>query len=125
MDFYKIEERRPKGESLELHPAFTFTRSKDLMVRANDFYAIWDEEKGLWSTDEFDVIRLVDKDLSEARDKKKETFDGKIVVKWMHDSNSNSWYQFQYQSDRYYTPQNLLLSYLAWQNHRRDSYRWW
>jgi hypothetical protein len=33
------------------------------MVRGRSFYAIWDEKKGLWSTDEYDVQRLVDEDL--------------------------------------------------------------
>ena len=95
MDFYRIEARQQKGQVLELHPAFTFRRSKDLMVRANSFYAIWDEKANLWSTDEFDVIRLIDEDLALALDDKKKTFDGTVVVKWMHASDSNSWYQFQ------------------------------
>ena len=33
------------------------------MVRGKSFYAIWDENKGMWSTDEYDVQRLVDSDL--------------------------------------------------------------
>lgn len=30
------------------------------MIRGGDFYAIWDEESGLWSTDEDDATRLID-----------------------------------------------------------------
>jgi phage/plasmid-associated DNA primase len=33
------------------------------MVRGRSFYAVWDEEAGLWSKDEYDVQRLVDEDL--------------------------------------------------------------
>ena len=33
------------------------------MVQGGNFYAIWDEEKELWSRDEYDVQRLVDEDL--------------------------------------------------------------
>ena len=33
------------------------------MVRGRSFYAVWDEGKGLWSTDEYDIQRLVDEDL--------------------------------------------------------------
>ena len=40
-------------------------RSKDLMVRGRSFYAIWDEQKQMWSTDESDVQRLVDQELDE------------------------------------------------------------
>src|SRR5690348_4602600 len=33
------------------------------MVRGGSFYAVWDEQKGMWSTNEFDVQRIVDTDL--------------------------------------------------------------
>ena len=46
-----------------IFPDFSVIRSKDLMTRGNDFYAIWDEEAGLWSTDEQTAIRLIDKQL--------------------------------------------------------------
>ena len=65
MDFYKIKERSTKNGVVEVYPDFRVMRSKDLMVRGKAFYAIWDEEAGLWSTDEYDVQRLVDQKLYE------------------------------------------------------------
>lgn len=62
MDFFKVQVRETK-HGVEIAPAFRVGRSKDLMVRARAFYAIWDEERGLWSTDEYDVARLVDREL--------------------------------------------------------------
>lgn len=64
MDFYKIRTKELKDGTLVVYPDFTVGRSKDLMVRGKSFYAIWDEELGLWSTDEYDVQRLVDADLN-------------------------------------------------------------
>jgi len=46
-----------------MFPDWIIGRSKDLMVRGKSFYAIWDEKKGLWSTDEYDVQRIVDEEL--------------------------------------------------------------
>ena len=43
-----------KGE-LETRPEFQVRPSQDLMIRGGDFYAIWDETAGLWSTDEYDI----------------------------------------------------------------------
>lgn len=63
MDFYRINTKELKDGTLQLYPDFIVGRSKDLMVRGRSFYAIWDEEKGLWSTDEYDVVRLVDAEL--------------------------------------------------------------
>lgn len=60
MDFFQISTKEARGGVLEVFPDFTVGRSKDLMVQGQSFYAIWDEEKGLWSRDEYDVTRLVD-----------------------------------------------------------------
>lgn len=54
-----------KDGSLILSPNFVVGKSKDLMVRGRSFYAIWDEEAGLWSTDEYDVARIVDREMQE------------------------------------------------------------
>ena len=63
MDFYRIVERSAKNGVIEIYPDFQVCRSQDLMIRGKSFYAIWDEDRGFWSTDEYDVQRLVDKDL--------------------------------------------------------------
>lgn len=71
MDFYKILERsiaRGRGDkkeiiSIDIYPDFIVGRSKDLMIRGKSVYAVWDDEKGLWSQDEYDVQRLVDADM--------------------------------------------------------------
>jgi hypothetical protein len=64
MDFFQVCTKETRGGIVEVYPDFTVGRSKDLMVRGQAFYAIWDEEKGLWSTDEYDVARLVDRAIS-------------------------------------------------------------
>ena len=44
----------------EIYPKFVIKKSTDLMIRGGDFYAVWVEDLGLWSTDEDELIRLVD-----------------------------------------------------------------
>jgi len=63
MDFYTISQKQLKSGEIQLYPDFVVGRAKDLMVRGQAFYAVWDEERGLWSTDEYDVQRLVDEHL--------------------------------------------------------------
>ncbi len=94
MDFYRIRERSVKRDSVEVYPDFIVKRSKDLMIRGRSFYAIWDEEKGLWSTDEYDVQRIVDKELREYRSKM--STDDRVTVKLMEGfSSSNSWLNYR------------------------------
>lgn len=89
MDFYKICERESKDGSIEVYPDWIIGRSKDLMVRGRSFYAIWDEEKGLWSTDEYDVQRLVDQDLD--RHIAEKTNERSYRPQYMKSFSSNRW----------------------------------
>lgn len=93
MDFYRIKERQARNGITDVYPDFRVTRSKDLMVRGRQFYAIWDETTGLWSTDEYDVQRLVDASLR----KHEETMEseGPVNLKLLSDFSSNSWLQFR------------------------------
>ena len=95
MDFFKIKERSTKRGVLEVYPDFRVCRSKDLMVRGKSFYAIWDEEQGIWSTDEYDVQRLVDAELLKHKEKAKARTDEIVQIKLMSDFSSNSWSAFR------------------------------
>jgi hypothetical protein len=99
MDFFQICVREiesgPKKGTMELYPDFKIGRSKDLMVRGKSFYAIWDEEQQLWSTDEYDVQRLVDKALYEYSEKHKAASGISYAVKYLRSASSGGWYQFR------------------------------
>lgn len=50
---------------VQVYPKFkTYPASQDLMIRGGDFYAIWIEERGLWSTNEDDALSLIDNELT-------------------------------------------------------------
>ena len=91
MDFYHIKERSTKSGVIEVYPDFKVGRSKDLMVRGKSFYAIWDQAREMWSTDEYDVQRLVDEDLLDYKEKLSKRFDGSIQIKYMSEFSSRSW----------------------------------
>lgn len=95
MDFYTIKARSAKNGVTEVYPDYKIGRSKDLMVRGKAFYAIWDEAKGLWSTDEYDVQRLVDEDLHRYAEDLRTRVEGRVDVKYLGDFSSSSWLQFR------------------------------
>jgi hypothetical protein len=95
VDFYQILVRETKEKELELYPDFVVGRSEDLMVQGGRFYAIWDEEKGLWSRDEYDVQRLVDEDLRQEAARRQKGSNQKYIVRYMKSFNSNSWAKFR------------------------------
>jgi hypothetical protein len=64
VDFFKIATRSPKRGVTEIYPKFIIRKSQDLMIRGGDFYAVWLEDKGLWSTDEDDLIDVIDNALT-------------------------------------------------------------
>ena len=96
MDFYQIKERSPKPGTIEVYPDFVVSRSKDLMVRGGGFYAIWDEEKQIWSTDEYDVPRLVDAELFEYKKQLAAKTEASVIrVKTLKDFSNKGWSEFK------------------------------
>lgn len=65
MDFFKIQEKMLNHGGIEIAPDFQVKLANDFMARGKSFYAVWREDLGLWSTNEFDVATLVDKELFE------------------------------------------------------------
>ena len=92
MDFYKICERTTKKDAREVYPEFIIKKSKDLMIRGKDFYAVWNEENGLWSTNAYDICQIIDNDLREYRSHMDTT--DKVSVKWCSNLSSSSWLNF-------------------------------
>ena len=98
LDFLKIATRSPKKGVVEIYPKFLMTKSTDLMIRGRDFYAIWNEERGLWSTEELDALRMIDAALDEfARDFKPRDPEDSVHVLHMWDSENcmiDRWHKY-------------------------------
>jgi hypothetical protein len=93
VDFYTVQVDEKKDGGLTLTPNFIVGRSKDLMVRGGSFYAVWDEEAGLWSTDEYDIARLIDEDLRKYAEEK---FPGQnVTIKSMTNYNNKAWLNYR------------------------------
>lgn len=84
-------EQNEKTGKTTITPNFLVGRSKDLMIRGRSFYAIWNEEAGLWSTDEYDVGRLVDEEMWRLAN---EQYPG-ASVRSLQNFNSKSWSMFR------------------------------
>lgn len=66
-----ILEKPKPGGAIEIYPAFIVRKSKDLMIKGQDFYAIWLEEEQKWSEVEQDALDLIDRELELYADKKR------------------------------------------------------
>lgn len=97
MDFFKISCQKKKS-ALMIYPKFRVCRSKDIMVRGGSFYAIWDEEAGLWSTNEHDVARIIDQEMMfqcERYSSLPEVNDDEVHVSFMADYSTGSWDKYR------------------------------
>lgn len=93
MDFLRIHTKEKRSGREEMYPGFIIhDKVEDLMVRGGAFYAIWDEERGLWSTNEFDVQRLVDQALWDEAKKYPGT---QYDVKELSNSDSGYWKKYK------------------------------
>jgi phage/plasmid-associated DNA primase len=97
IDFLMISTRSTKRGVIEIYPKFIIKKSSDLMIRGGDFYAIWIEERGLWSTDEQDALQLIDRELDKYAEENKRAFDANVKVLHMWDAESgmiDSWHKY-------------------------------
>lgn len=97
LDFLMISTRSRKNGLTEIYPKFVINKSNDLMIRGRDFYAIWDKDRGFWSLDEQDALRLIDLELDEYAKENSTRFDGNVKVLHMWDSESgmiDKWHKY-------------------------------
>ena len=96
IDFLKIATRNVRS-GIEIYPKFVIKKSSDLMIRGRDFYAIWVEERGLWSTDEQDALQLIDQELTKFASEYNEKHGVTARVLFMWDAESgmiDSWHKY-------------------------------
>ena len=97
IDFLMIATRTGKRGVIEIYPKFIIKKSKDLMIRGSDFYAVWLEERGLWSTDEQDALQLIDRELDLYVQEHKQTMTDGFRVLHMWDAESgmiDNWHKY-------------------------------
>ena len=98
VDFLIISMRNTKN-GVEIYPKFRlYPKSQDLMIRGGDFYAVWIEELGLWSTNEDDALSIIDSELRKYSDNyKKKHPDAQVNVLYTWDSTTGSidaWHKY-------------------------------
>lgn len=110
-DFFKIcvseTQKKDKPKSITIAPKFIINnKSQDLMIRGGDFYAVWDDSIGLWSTKEGTVNEIIDREIHKKIDEVEKDHDGmdiSIVPKYMWDSDSGSidkWHKYVQKQSR-------------------------
>ena len=103
LDFISISTRSKSKGIVEIYPKFIIKKSSDLMIRGRDFYAIWVEERELWSTDEQDAIQLIDRELRRYYEENKDKIEGIPKVLYLWDAESgmiDTWHRYCQQQMR-------------------------
>ena len=97
LDFFIISTRSVKKDLVEIYPKFIIKKSSDLMIRGGDFYAIWNEETKLWSTDEQDAVRLIDREIKKYYEENKNKFNCNVRALYLWDADSgmiDKWHKY-------------------------------
>ena len=98
IDFLMISTRSTKRGIIEIYPKFIIRNpSRHLMIRGGDFYAVWVEQKGLWSTSEQDAVDIIDGELDRyAKEHAKDFENGyKILHLWDAESGMiDVWHKY-------------------------------
>lgn len=120
LDFVSIELIEKKNQTV-LRPSFHVGKSKDLMIRGHDFYAIWDESCQEWSTDEYRVAEMIDRELNDYLQSQDRP--SGMQVEWMKDFDSGrwtSWRRYLRDAPDNYHELNLSVKFLNDEIHKED-----
>lgn len=124
MDFYRITVREEKdGAQLIFADWIIDSKVTDILVNRGAFQAVWDENAGLWSTDEYDVARLVDRELRafEAEYLKAHP-EATTRVRLLRDSSTKGWMDFQNYLSRLPQKRQDLNPKLVFENTEVDKF---
>ncbi len=98
IDFLMISTRSTKRGIIEIYPKFIVRNpSQHLMIRGGDFYAVWVEEKGLWSTSEQDAVDIIDAELDKYAKENAAHFEAGYRVLHLWDAESgmiDRWHKY-------------------------------
>ena len=98
IDFITISTRTVRRNIVEVYPKFIIKKSSDLMIRGGDFYAVWVEERKLWSTNEQDAVDIIDSELKKFADdyrSRYEDLDVRVLYLWDSESGMiDSWHKY-------------------------------
>lgn len=115
LDFLLINTTTENGMPV-LSPDFSVQQSEDLMIRGKDFYAVWVEERGLWSTVEQDALDMIDAELEAAANDYEARYGRRPKVKYMRVSSTRSiqqWHTFCQRDQRdHYHPLDENLTFM-------------
>lgn len=95
MDFYEIKERALKSGTTEVRPAWRVLRFKDLMIRGKSFYAVYNPETHFWSTEEYDLMRIVDADVARHFKETSERVEGSVWPRYLGDYDSKTYSDYK------------------------------
>ena len=111
-----IATRSTKRGVVEIYPKFKIMKSNDLMIRGGDFYAIWLEDRGFWSTEEQDALQLIDKELDRYAKENRHKYEDNVKVLYMWDSENgmiDRWHKYcqkHMRDDYHMLDENLIFS---------------
>lgn len=95
LDFLTIEATTFGKHQVRIEPNFIVTEhpESDLMIKGGDFYAIWDEKRKMWSTNQVDCCRIIDPLVQKFADQY-ETEKTKDVL-LMRNFSTDKWMEFR------------------------------
>lgn len=124
LDFMMASKKVNKVGGIEIFPKFIMKRSSDLMIRGGDFYAVWDQNAGLWSTDEICALNLIDQELTACYEELPADMRERAMVSYMWDAGNgyiDKWHAYvQRQMRDNYHPLDESLTFSNMEVKKKD-----
>ena len=128
LDFVEIRKTTksmgPKDSVVTVWPDFVYDRSKDLMIRGNDFYAAWDDENGRWTQSTTRVMEIIDNMVRNEYNEYSQAYPGEIRMQLLRSDDSSKFKKmlmfFKNHEDDYHQLDSMI-SFMG-EKHAKDEY---
>lgn len=96
LDFVMIKTRPAKNGRTEVYPEFCVGKKiTDLMIRGRSFYAVWDADTNLWSRNEYDIVELVDREVTKKKEELESCGMENVKCVFLRNFSSKKWSEWQ------------------------------
>ena len=104
MDFFTVQVQKMAGKKYMIYADYNVGSFKDIMIKGQDFYAVWDAENNTWSQSIYTVVKMIDDELRKKEEEMKSNnmiSSDDIYVKYLRKSSTKAiddfthWYKNQ------------------------------
>lgn len=90
MDFVTAKVKMTSNKQSIVYASYSLGYIKDVMIKGQSFYAVWDENNKIWNTKQQELVRMIDDILEQKRIELEKSGISNVEVRYLRNSDSRA-----------------------------------